>query len=367
MKIIKKFWKKDPVLCISFMLAALSMILVPPDRTYMEYIDYSVLIILACLMTVVAGFKMAGVFTRLSCTLTRRCRSLRGLSIILVSLCFFIAMLVTNDVALLTFVPFTLELLRIEDVNRKIFIIVMETVAANLGSMMTPIGNPQNLFLFSYYNMGLGDFSAAVVPIGIASYIIILAAMAFVKNKQLSISWQESGEKLRVKELVVFSILFVICILTVLKVVDSRVCLVVVVVFTLLTAPKLFKEVDYGLLVTFICFFIFVGNIGSLENVRVQVARQLLGRELLASALICQGISNVPSAIMLSGFTDNAQALLRGVNIGGLGTLVASLASLISFKLYNKSEGSKPAKYIMYFTGINIILLIVLLILALIL
>lgn len=367
MNIVKKLWNKDPVLCISFILAALSMILVPPDRTYIEYIDFSVLIILACLMTVVAGFKMAGVFSSLSCTLTRRCRSLRGLSIILVSMCFFIAMLVTNDVALLTFVPFTLELLRLEDLNMKIFIIVMETVAANLGSMMTPIGNPQNLFLFSYYNMGLKEFSAAVVPIGIASYFIILASMAFVKNKQLTISWQDSGEKLRVKELVVFSILFAICILTVLKVVDSRICLVVVVLFTLIIAPKLLKEVDYGLLATFICFFIFVGNIGSLEEVRLQVARQLSGRELMASALICQGISNVPAAIMLSGFTENAQALLRGVNIGGLGTLVASLASLISFKLYNKSEGSKPAKYIMFFTGINIILLIVLLVLALIL
>lgn len=367
MNIVKKLWNKDPVLCISFILAALSMILVPPDRTYIEYIDFSVLIILACLMTVVAGFKMAGVFSSLSCTLTRRCRSLRGLSIILVSMCFFIAMLVTNDVALLTFVPFTLELLRLEDLNMKIFIIVMETVAANLGSMMTPIGNPQNLFLFSYYNMGLKEFSAAVVPIGIASYFIILASMAFVKNKQLTISWQDSGEKLRVKELVVFSILFAICILTVLKVVDSRICLAVVVLFTLLTAPKLLREVDYGLLATFIYFFIFVGNIGSLEEVRLQVARQLSGRELMASALICQGISNVPAAIMLSGFTENAQALLRGVNIGGLGTLVASLASLISFKLYNKSEGSKPAKYIMFFTGINIILLIVLLVLALIL
>lgn len=364
MSIMKKLWKKDPVLCISFILAALSMVLVPPDRAYLEYIDYSVLIILACLMTVVAGFKMAGVFARLSCMLTRSCRSLRGLSVILVSLCFFTAMLVTNDVALLTFVPFTLELLRLEDVNMKIFIIVMETIAANLGSMMTPIGNPQNLFLFSYYNMGLREFSAAVVPIGIASYFIILAAMVFVKNKQLTISWQDSGVKLHIKELVVFFILFVVCILTVLKVIDSRVCLVVVVLFTLLIAPGLFREVDYGLLATFICFFIFVGNIGSLEEVRVQVSNLLSGKELIVSALICQGISNVPAAIMLSGFTENARELLRGVNIGGLGTLVASLASLISFKLYNKSEGSRPGKYIMFFTGINIILLIVLLLLA---
>lgn len=367
MNVVKKLWKKDSVLCISFILAALSMFLVPPNMAYIQYINYTTIIMLACLMTVVAGFKMAGVFTRLSCILTRKCKSLRELSIILVSLCFFIAMLVTNDVALLTFVPFTLELLKYEKANMKIFIIAMETIAANLGSMMTPIGNPQNLFLFSYYNMGLRDFSAAVVPIGMISYIIILAAMFVVKNKQLSISWQDSGEGLRTKELVVFSILFAICILTVLKVIDCRVCLVVVALVTLFVSPELFKEVDYGLLATFVCFFIFVGNIGSLEEVKVQVARQLAGRELMASALVCQVISNVPAAIMLSGFTENAEALLRGVNIGGLGTLVASLASLISFKLYNKSDGARPAKYIMFFTGINIILLIVLLMLALIL
>jgi Na+/H+ antiporter NhaD/arsenite permease-like protein len=296
--------------------------------------------------------------------LTRRCRSLRGLSIILVSLCFFTAMLVTNDVALLTFVPFTLELLRLADENALIFIIVMETVAANLGSMMTPIGNPQNLFLFSYYNMSLKDFFAAVVPIGVASYIIVMSAMAFIKNKQLSISWQGSGEKLRIKELVVFSVLFIICILTVLKVIDSRVCLGVVALCTMVVSPRLFKEVDYGLLATFICFFIFVGNIGSLKEVSWQVARLLAGRELITSALICQGISNVPAAIMLSGFTENACAVLRGVNIGGLGTLVASLASLISFKLYNKSQGSRPGRYIGAFTVINITVLAVLLIIA---
>jgi Na+/H+ antiporter NhaD/arsenite permease-like protein len=364
MKIMKKLWKKDPVLCISLLLAVLSMLAVPPGKAYVQYINYPMLIMLACLMTVVAGFKMAGVFTRLSCMLTRRCRSLRGLSIILVSLCFFTAMLVTNDVALLTFVPFTLELLRLADENALIFIIVMETVAANLGSMMTPIGNPQNLFLFSYYNMSLKDFFAAVVPIGVASYIIVMSAMAFIKNKQLSISWQGSGEKLRIKELVVFSMLFIICILTVLKVIDSRVCLGVVALCTMVVSPRLFKEVDYGLLATFICFFIFVGNIGSLKEVSWQVARLLAGRELITSALICQGISNVPAAIMLSGFTENACAVLRGVNIGGLGTLVASLASLISFKLYNKSQDSRPGRYIGAFTVINITVLAVLLIIA---
>ncbi len=339
------------------------MFFVPPDKEYPGYIDLRVLALLFCLMAVVAGFKGAGVFNSLTYQLLKRIKSGRLLAATLVMLPFFSSMLVTNDVALIIFIPFTVGLLTRSGCEKNIVpVIVMQTVAANLGSMATPVGNPQNLFLYSAFNLSISEFFSVTLPLTAVSLVALSLASTGLLPSRLNCG-QLNEEKIEDKKsLAVFVMLFILVLLTVLRVVPYQLTTAITVITLAVLSPKLFREIDFMLLLTFACFFIISGNLGRIELVRSFLQQLLEKSTLLTSAGASQIISNVPAAVLLSGFTENRSELLAGVNIGGLGTPVASLASLITLKLYMKVPGARIMSFLSVFTLINLIGLAVLLV-----
>lgn len=357
MKAIYAFFMREKVLAIALALALLSMFLIPPDAAYAGYVDWNVLMLLFCLMGIVAGFQRLGLFDAVSRALLNAIHTLRALVFVLTLCCFFFSMLVTNDVALIAFVPLTAALFASVAPESMIYAISLETVAANLGSMVTPIGNPQNLFLYSYYGMSLGAFFSAMLLPSLVSLALICLACLPVSRRPVSMQWTAPAVRLDAPRFGLCVALFLVCLLCVFKLVSHIWCLAIVTVGLLIFDRRVFARIDYALLATFVCFFVFVGNLSRLDTVREMLTQYLRGRELEWGILLSQIISNVPAALVLSPFTDGATALMRGVNLGGLGTLVASLASLISFKLYIKCEGARPARYIACFTAVNLIFL----------
>ena len=355
---LKRYMKQEVVMVISLSVAIFSMFFVPPNPEYMEYIDFSVLAILFCLMLVVSGFIKEGLFDIIARRLFRITKKAKGIGFLLVNLTFFSAMFVTNDVALLTFVPLTIGLYAYHNHKSMIMVIVMETIGANLGSMMTPIGNPQNLYLFSHFQMNLGEFFMIVLPVGLFGYLLVVLPILLGPNEVMEFVPKKLEKPSNKMRFFFYFVAFVICVLTVLRILDYRGMLILIVVGILLIDKNLFCKVDYSLLITFMAFFIFVGNIGNIAILASLINKLIEGRELLSAVILSQLISNVPAAVMLSGFSENAKSLLLGTNIGGLGTLVASLASLISFKLYTKSKASNPKKYIAVFSLWNLVILV---------
>lgn len=346
------FFKKDLVFTLAIIAALVSMCFVPPSLQYLDYFDFGVLCTLFCLMCVVAGFRACGLLEFISNRLLHAAHSLRGISFLLVLLCFFSAMLITNDVALIAFVPLTLVILQDSAPGRSAYLIALETMAANLGSMLTPIGNPQNLYLYSYYHMSLGAFFQTVVPVCLCSLLLLSFLLLAGRNQTLTAAGRTVF--LQKKRLCFYLFLFFLCLLTVLRVMDFRFSTGFILILLFFFERTILRQVDYRLLGTFAAFFVLVGNLSALEPVRSQVMQFMQGRELLAAVLVSQVISNVPAAIMLSHFTDQSADLLLGSNLGGLGTLVASLASLISYKFYIKSPDAKPLRYLGIFTLLNL-------------
>lgn len=358
---IKSFVKKEVVLCVSALCAIVTMFFVAPDKEYIGYIDFRVLCLLMCLMAVVAGFKSVGVFRWFTYQILHRVNSGRVLGIALVMMTFFSSMLVTNDVALLVFIPFTVALLTQLGTEKSVIpIIVLQTVAANLGSMATPIGNPQNLFLYSAYNLSAGDFFSVTLPLTAVSLAVLLIAALPVLPKALPEQHYNTEKIDSRKNLIVYSILFILCLLTVFKVVPYLLTTAIIMSVLLFTDRRLFKEIDFMLLVTFICFFIVSGNLGRIDSIKLFLQNLLSSNTLFTSVATSQIISNVPAAVLLSGFTDDWRNLLSGVNIGGLGTPIASLASLITIKLYLKTPDAKISKFLLVFLAANIAGLIIL-------
>lgn len=360
MEKIKKLFRSQPVLVIAFIAAAATVFIIPPDKKYIGYLNTTVIIQLFSLMLAVAGFRNVGVFDHATDLMLKKAGTIRKLGIVLIVICYFSSMLVTNDVALLTFVPLTLLIYRnINDDKSRILTIVLETAAANLGSMMTPVGNPQNLYLYNKYELSAGSFITTMLPSGLVS-IVCLIGLAFLLPNTKCSSPKTTLNKIPVQQTTAYIILFAVCLLCVFRVIPDYLCLATAIVTAVIFDKSLLAKVDYVLLATFLCFFVFVGNIGRIDAVGDFFGKILSGSELWISILLSQFISNVPAAVMLSEFTDNGTALLRGINLGGLGTLIASLASLISFQLYRKSEGAHSGKYMLTFTIISIIMLAVL-------
>ena len=360
MSAIRTFVKREPVLLIAALAALVSCFFVPPDRAYIAYIDFRTLALLYCLMTVVAGLRQAGLFARLAHVLCRRAGSARTMGVLLVLLCFFSAMVITNDVALLTFVPFAVVVLGMADRKRDlIHVVVLQTAAANLGSMLTPVGNPQNLFLYSRYDLSLGAFLKITFPVWALSLALILAGCLLLSGERIHVFLGEEPELHR-RELWLHLALFAVCLLVVLRLIAWPVMLAVVAAALLLFDRKLLARADFMLLLTFVAFFIFAGNLARIGAVATLLRRLLDGREYLTALLASQVVSNVPAAVLLAGFTDKARALLLGVNVGGLGTPIASLATLISMKLYAHSDHAQTGRYLLEFTAVNVILLLIL-------
>jgi len=353
---IRDFFKKETVLCIAALAAVCTIFFVPPDGQYPGYIDLRVLCLLFSLMAVVGGFQSCGAFRWLACRLLKSCGSGRTLGVLLVLLPFFSAMLVTNDVALLVFVPFTLPLLKqIGCEKASVPTLVLQTVAANLGSMATPVGNPQNLFLYAAYELSAGQFFGTVVPPALLSLAALTLAACFLLPRQLPELRLEEETLQGPKKLAVYGGLFLLCLLTVFRVTPYGITTVLVAGALLVLDRQLLKSVDYALLLTFVCFFVLSGNLGRVEPVRRFLQSLLQKNALLTAAGASQIISNVPAAVLLSGFTDQWKALLLGTNIGGLGTPIASLASLITLKLYLRWPGAKAGRFLAVFTAANLL------------
>lgn len=360
---IKSFIKKEIVFSISLLLAIISAFMVHPNKGYLDYIDFRTLGLLLALMLVVQGLSSCGLFDVLVKNLMIKINNRRQLAFMLVSLCFFTSMLITNDVALITFVPFTVMLLEyIDDKRYSVYLIVLETVAANLGSMFTPIGNPQNLYLFSISDMSIGHFLSLMLPYTLTSFVLLVVAIMFIKPKEITTPPSTDTSKLHIPQLIVYIILFVTCIFTVLSLLDYRIMLGIVLAVMLVVNIKLIPKADYILLLTFVAFFIFIGNMKNIPEVSELLAKLVQGRECYVAIGASQIVSNVPAAMLLSGFTDNFKELIIGTNLGGLGTLIASMASLISFKFYNKTKASNTIEYMLTFTLVNIIFLIILIV-----
>ena len=360
MERVRSFLRREPVLCAAAAAAAVSCFFVPPDGAYLGYIDFRTLALLYSLMVVVSGLGKAGLFTSLAHGLCARAGSTRAIGLMLVLLCFFSAMFITNDVALLTFVPFAVVVLTMAGRGQDLIrVAVLQTVAANLGSVLTPVGNPQNLYLYSYYGMSAGAFFAATGPVWLASLALVcLGCLTLPKAAIRPQLGQEPG--LDKKLLALYGALFALCLATVARLLPWPVMLGGVVVALALFDRGTLGRADLMLLITFVAFFIFAGNLARIGAVDALLRRLLAGREYLTGLLTSQVISNVPAALLLSGFTDNARALLLGVNVGGLGTPIASLASLIGLKLYSRSEGARTGRFLAEFTAVNLALLLLL-------
>lgn len=360
MAAFRSFVRREPVLLIAALAAMVSCFFVPPDAKYLGYLDLRTLSLLYCLMTVVAGLRQAGLFAHLAHSLCQRTSSLRALALLLVLLCFFSSMLITNDVALLTFVPFAVVVLGMADRKKElIHIVVLQTVAANLGSMLTPVGNPQNLFLYSYYDLSIGDFLRVTLPVWLLSLLLIsVSCLLFDRSRMEIFLGEEPGIDRR--GLILYLSLFVLCLTVVLRLLSWPVMLASLLAVLLIFDRRILLKADFMLLLTFVAFFIFAGNLARIDAVSALLRRLLAGREYPMTLLTSQIISNVPAALLLSGFTDQSRALLLGVNIGGLGTPIASLASLISMKLYSHSDHAHTGRYLLEFTAVNLVLLLIL-------
>lgn len=359
---ICRFLKQEIVLSMAAALAFGSMLFVPLDSRYPGYIDFKVLVLLFCMMIVVAGFRKIGFFTFLGNQMANKAKSARSLDMILVFLCFFSSMLITNDVALLTFVPFSISLLQMTGREKRMIpVIVFQTIAANLGSMLTPIGNPQNLYLYSATGMGMGAFLKMMMPLTAASFVLLMLVLMTGEKQEILMEKRAQEEIFSFGRTGWFyTILFFLCMMTVARVLPYQVLFLLVLASIVWMDRSALTEPDYALLVTFVCFFVFIGNMQRLERVQDVLNHMVAGRELLTAIAASQVISNVPAAVLLSGFTDHAKALLYGTNIGGLGTLIASMASLISYKFYVRIQGASAAEYLRCFTKWNVIFLAVL-------
>lgn len=371
-KKIIHFVKQETVLCAALALATVSMFFVRPDGEYLSYIDFRTLAILFCLMGVMSGLQKTGLFQWVAQALLERVKKARQLVWILVLLCFFSSMAVTNDVALITFVPFTFIVLDLvgTEARRRLLVpvVVLQTIAANLGSMLTPIGNPQNLYLYGKAGISLGSFLLLMLPYTLVSFLLVMLwstvqtrkydapiAVSFTENVRLS------DKKL---QLAAYLLLFVADLLTVARVIPYGLALLATVIGILVIDRSIFGRVDYSLLLTFVGFFVFIGNMGRIPAFHDFLQRIVSGNELLVGAAASQVISNVPAALLLSGFTENLAPLVIGVNIGGLGTLIASMASLISYKFVAREDSTATGAYFRYFTAVNICFLVILLLFA---
>lgn len=367
---LKQFIQQETVLTVAAVLAVLSMFFVPPDAQYAGYIDFRTLSTLFSLMSVMAGLRRQGVFDRLGRALLARTRNALQLVLVLVGLCFFGSMLITNDVSLLTFVPFTFVVLNRlgPDAHRSLLIpvVCMQTIAANLGSMLTPIGNPQNLYLYGKSGMSMGAFVRLMLPYTLVSLVLLLAWAAITCRKSSvvlsagSLSAQPDAPHNR-NVILLDLILFAVCLLSVIRVLPYGVAFAAVLVCTLCADRGTLRAVDYSLLLTFVAFFIFIGNLGRIPAFSGWLQELLTGREVLVAVLASQITSNVPAALLLSGFTLKTESLIIGTNLGGLGTLIASMASLISYRQIARELPQEKGRYFGLFTLSNLIFLAILL------
>ncbi len=360
---LKSFIEKETVMVIAFLLALVSCFFMTPSPAQLVgFVDFRVLGILLSLMVVVAGLQRVGVFDWIGVKLLVHVSDTRSLVLVLVMLCFFLSMAVTNDVALLTFVPFAIFVLE-KSGHPELLVstVVLQTVAANLGSMLTPVGNPQNLYIYQHYRFTAGSFVETVLPYAAAAFLMLLILLFLGKKETIRLAqtdfavvhtdWKRAGA---------YVLLFFVAIAAVAGLFYWLPVMILILLAAFLSDREILRTVDYCLLLTFVFFFVFIGNMGSIPLVRDLLGSLLTGNEAVVSILASQVISNVPATLLLSEFTENSRDLLIGVNLGGLGTLIASMASLISYKLYAHRYNETKGRYLLWFTVMNLVFLAVL-------
>ena len=387
---VKGFVKRETVMSAAVILAILSAMVIRPDREYGSYIDYKTIGLLFCLMTVMAGLQSLGVFKKAGERLLGYVKGPGAVSAVLVFLCFFFSMAITNDVALITFVPFAIAVLKMAGMEPLVLpVVVLQTIAANLGSMLTPVGNPQNLYLYSKAGLNAGRFMELMAPYTAVSFGMLVLCLAVVaagnrmpgkeKNgrgqgpmvsgfpgfSQEAAGMEASGKRIYLGRLFLYLFLFLLSLGCVARILPWQLLLAVVITGVWIADRSLFLAVDYSLLLTFCAFFVFIGNMGRVPAFCRFLGRILEGREIITCVGASQIISNVPAALLLSGFSGDYSALIVGTNLGGLGTLIASMASLISYKHIARMYPMEKGRYLGWFTAVNLLFLAVLLVLSL--
>ena len=350
---IGKSLKKNAVLCVAILAAVTTSFIVPPDAAYLDYFDWKTLTCLFCVLAVVCALKNIFFFTVLAEKIVALFKNTRASILALAYITFLGSMLIANDMALLTFLPLGYFVLSSTGKTKYMaFTFIMQNIAANLGGMLTPFGNPQNLYLYTKFTIPTGEFVATMLPPFLISVALItLSCFVFVKKETLEIETRDI--QLPKWRTVIYALLFTLSIVIVFRIIPFVVGLIVIPIALLIMDRKALKDVDYGLLFTFVAFFVFSGNMSRIPFIQNLFGGLLQKNTLLVSICSCQIISNVPSAILLSQFTGNYTELLLGVNIGGVGTLISSLASLITFREYSKHNPDKVKRYILLFSAFN--------------
>ena len=355
------FIKSEPVLSVAIILAIITCFFVPVDKEYFTYFDWNTLICLFSMLAVVAGLKSTNIFEVISRKIIGLFHTRRAVIYTLVFGTFFFDMIVANDMSLITFLPLTYIVLHSTKNDKYLaFTFIMQTIAANMGGMITPYGNPQNLYLYSYYNIGTSEFFSILLLQSITVAVLLYICCAFINNEPLKL---KKASKIIVskKELYIYIALFILVILTIFRVIPYLWTLFTVILIILIFDRKRFKQVDYALIATFSVFFIFSGNIARITAIKEFISNIVVDNTLFAGIISCQLISNVPTAIFLSKFTNNYRELLMAVNIGSLGILISSLASLITLKEFLKHQPKKFWQYLGMFTLFNTLFLVALL------
>ena len=357
---IGRFIAKNVVMVVALAAALITCLIVPVDAEYLDYFDVKTLTCLFCVLAVVCALKNINFFYILAQKIIVYCKNIRLSILVLVYITFIGSMLIANDMALLTFLPLGYFVLSTTGKSRYMaFTFIMQNIAANLGGMLTPFGNPQNLYLYTKFRIPAGEFMGIMaIPFVLAVVLITVCCLVFVKPEQLQM--RDVPAKLPPARTVLYLALFVLAIAIVFRGIPYWIGLIVIPAVLIFADRKALKMVDYPLLLTFVFFFVFSGNMARIEGVRKLFSFLLEKNTLLFSTVSCQFISNVPSAILLSQFTENYRDLLIGVNIGGVGTLIASLASLITFREYTNHAPQKSRQYILLFSAFNFGFLIVL-------
>lgn len=354
-----RFVKNHTVFVVAAVCAAVTSFFVPPDREYLTYFDFKTLSLLFMTLAVICALRKIRFFTILARRLVIITGNLRSLFLMLVCITFIGSMLIANDMALITFLPLGYFALHSSGKERHMaYLFILQNISANLGGMLTPFGNPQNLYLYSYFNIPTDEFCGIMLPPFLLAISMLALSCLFVKPEKLSLE-QGVQPPLNKKRASLYLALFVGSLFIVFRLLPFWVGLAVIPAVLLFADRDALLMVDYPLLGTFFFFFIFAGNLARIDAVNGFISSVLEKDTLLVSTLSCQGISNVPTAILLSRFTSDYRSLLLGVNIGGTGTLIASLASLITFSEYRTLYPKGAGRYFALFTGINLIFLAV--------
>ena len=355
------FIRTNAVMLIAAAAALITSILVPPDEEYLGYFDFRTLTCLFTVLAVVCALKNVRFFYTVAEKIVKKFGNIRMASLALVYITFIGSMLIANDMALLTFLPLGyFVLISAKKEHYMCVVFILQNIAANLGGMLTPFGNPQNLYLYSKFGIPDLEFvSIMLPPFLLAISLITLSVFIFIRPEPIQFSG--GAKRLPRARVAFYLVLFAFSILCVFRFIPYQLALVVIPPAILLCDRTALAKVDYGLLLTFVFFFIFSGNMARIDAVRELFSSLLEVSTLTVSAISCQFISNVPSAILLSQFTENYRELLLGVNIGGCGTIISSLASLITFREYSEHNPGRTGKYLLVFSAFNFAFLAIML------